>query len=256
MTTPPDRSGDEFEQPTGESARRPAGCALFDSMAAELALGSLAGADRSRALAHLEGCDECRQLLDELSVAADALLLAAPEADPPAGFEVRWLGRIRDDSPVVAPELRPAARRRAARRWSRATTLVAAAASALVLAGAGVGVGVAVASHPAPAVATGPIRMATLHLVGYDSDGAAVGEVAVSTGDPSFVVMTMRQTGWSGRVECVVTAKGRSEVVGSFWLRDGAGSWALRLPESGGSVTAASVRAVGGAVIATATFSG
>ncbi len=258
MTTPPDPFSDNARSSHSDSEPgRLVGCELFESMAAELALGSLSGAERSRALAHLEGCDECRRAMDELSAAADALLLAAPEADPPAGFEVRWLGRIRQDSAtaVAEPEVPSGAGARAARRWTRARVLAAAAAaSAVVLAGAGVGVGVAVTPRTTVG-ATGPIRMATLRSVGYESSGAAVGEVAIATGNPSWVVMTVQKTDWSGRVECVVTVNGRSEAVGSFWLQGGAGSWALQLPSSGASVTAASVRAVGGPVLASAVFS-
>lgn len=255
MTNPPDRSTTNLGKNRPESEPgKPTGCELFESMAAELALGSLAGAERSQALAHLDRCDECRRAMDELSAAADALLLAAPSADPPAGFEVRWLSRIRQETPeAVAPETpSPPARRRAARGWTRTRVLAAVAAAAVVLAAAGVGIGVAVSPRPIAAT-SGPIRTAILRSAGYESEGATVGEVAVAAGNPSWVVMTVHKAGWSGRVECIVTMNGRSEAVGSFWLRDGSGSWALRLPASG-TVTAASVRAVGGPVLASAVF--
>lgn len=61
--------------------------------AAELALGLLSGPERAEALAHLESCAACRTTLEELSDVADRLLLLAPEAEPPAGFETAVLAR-------------------------------------------------------------------------------------------------------------------------------------------------------------------
>ncbi|MFZ0170340.1 MAG: hypothetical protein WAL04_01535 [Acidimicrobiales bacterium] len=267
MTTPtPDRFADDAGQggaQPGESAEsgRLSGCEFFGSVASELALGSLTGADRSAALAHLDGCEECSALITELSAAADALLWVAPEADPPAGFEVRWLGRIRPDSAAAAPAPSPAAAeagggaviafRRRAQAW------FAAAAAAIVIAGAGIGVGVAVAPQHGTQAATGQIRLASLRSISTDDGGApgtAVGEVAVTAGSPSWILMTFQKPGWSGQVECVVSQHGQSRKVGTFFLYDGTGTWALRLPSSGASVTSAEVRDMSGAVLATATF--
>ncbi|HEV8063179.1 MAG TPA: hypothetical protein VGP46_00045 [Acidimicrobiales bacterium] len=79
------------------------GCQWFEEIAAEFALGSLNGAERSSAIAHLEVCDDCQALVKSLSTAADALLLIAPEIDPPAGFEVRLLERRRRALGDVVP---------------------------------------------------------------------------------------------------------------------------------------------------------
>jgi hypothetical protein len=73
--------------------------------AAELALGLLSGGERAEALAHLDGCQSCRTLVEDLSDVADGLLLLAPEHEPPAGFESAVLARVGE---------RPARRRR---RW-------------------------------------------------------------------------------------------------------------------------------------------
>ncbi len=64
-------------------------CERLREVAAELALGIADGEERARALDHLDGCAECRAQLERLSTLADELLLLAPAAEPPAGFEDR-----------------------------------------------------------------------------------------------------------------------------------------------------------------------
>jgi len=265
MTTPEDRFADDAGRDTAWGANaenRPDACEIFASVAPELALGSLTGSDRATALAHLENCEECAALLAELSAAADALLLAAPEADPPAGFEVRWLSRVRQDRQGQVSA--PAAERRSSGGGSvvvlkpRRRFLAAAAAAALAIAGAGIGVGIAVAPHNgenAAIAATGAIRLATLRSQSEYGASGVVGQVAITSGNPSWVLMTYERPGWSGRVECVVTEGGRALEIGTFWLHDGAGSWALPFASSGASVTSAQVRTLSGSVLATATFS-
>jgi hypothetical protein len=69
-------------------------CAVADEQLAELALGLLAAEEADEVLAHVEGCARCRAELDELSATADRLLVAAPAAEPPAGFEGRAVARM------------------------------------------------------------------------------------------------------------------------------------------------------------------
>jgi hypothetical protein len=250
MTMPFDRSASE-----GEERRFPSsGCELFDSVAAELALGSLTGAERSAALSHLDECDNCRILIKELSATADALLLAAPEADPPPGFEVRLLARLgRGEAAVVhAPS-----RHRASvlpGRW-RARAVLAAAAAAVAIAAAGIGVGVTVAPHHATPTAASRARVATLLSVrGANAAATPVGEVAITAGKPPWVVMSFKKPGYSGWVYCVVSEHGQSRVLGSFWMHDGSASWAVALASSAASVSSAQIEGLNGAVFATAHF--
>src|SRR3954452_19634464 len=72
----------------------PFACAEMDPLAPEIALGIVTGDERATALVHLEDCPLCRQLVDDLSAVADDLLLLAPEAEPPIGFEARAAARI------------------------------------------------------------------------------------------------------------------------------------------------------------------
>jgi len=102
-------------------------CAQLQELAAELALGTVAGAERAAALDHLAGCRACRELVDQLARAADSLLLLAPEIEPPPGFESKVLSRM-GAAPV--PLRRPARHRR---------VLVGIAAAVLVAALSGVG---------------------------------------------------------------------------------------------------------------------
>jgi anti-sigma-K factor RskA len=103
-------------------------CDEFAEMASELALGVLTGRERARALAHLDGCEPCREQVRELSMVGDELLALLPSAEPPAGFESRVLDRLgltpaaqsaqadaglppdpSDDPPGPAADVRPVA---------------------------------------------------------------------------------------------------------------------------------------------------
>lgn len=64
-------------------------CERLHELAAEVALGIADGEDRAWALEHAADCPECRARLERLSALADELLLLAPGAEPPAGFESR-----------------------------------------------------------------------------------------------------------------------------------------------------------------------
>ena len=64
-------------------------CERLREIAPELALGIADGEDRARALEHLAGCATCRAHVERLAAVADELLVLAPSAEPPAGFEER-----------------------------------------------------------------------------------------------------------------------------------------------------------------------
>jgi hypothetical protein len=66
-------------------------CAEAREVAPDIALGLVSGNERSDVLAHLDRCPGCRAYVDGLARTADALLLVAPEAEPPEGFETRAL---------------------------------------------------------------------------------------------------------------------------------------------------------------------
>ena len=53
-------------------------CDEFAGVAAELALGVLTGRERAAALAHLDGCESCREQVRELTMVQDELLALLP----------------------------------------------------------------------------------------------------------------------------------------------------------------------------------
>ena len=91
-------------------------CDHLRDIAPEVALGIADGEDRAWALEHLDTCPECRARIERLASLADELLLLAPVAEPPAGFEAR----VADA--VAAPG------RRARSRWRLRIALPVAAA--------------------------------------------------------------------------------------------------------------------------------
>jgi hypothetical protein len=74
-------------------AERP-DCVRMDQLIPELAIGVAAGDERARILGHLARCAPCRGVLESASATADAVLLVAPEREPPPGFETRVLAGL------------------------------------------------------------------------------------------------------------------------------------------------------------------
>ena len=100
---------------------RERGCEDYADELAELALGVLTGRDRARVLAHVETCARCAEELETLSRTADSVLRAAPEMEPPLGFEVRLFERM------GVTDVAPRRRHRLRSRWVPAVVGVAAA---------------------------------------------------------------------------------------------------------------------------------
>jgi hypothetical protein len=69
-------------------------CAELADVAAELALGVLTGRERAVAIAHLNGCEACREDVRQLMATGEQLRELLPSAEPPAGFESRVLERL------------------------------------------------------------------------------------------------------------------------------------------------------------------
>jgi hypothetical protein len=73
----------------------PLTCQQCRELAAELALNVLSGRERVGALAHLDRCASCRDMVCALTATADRLVELLPDADPPAGFEKRATTAVR-----------------------------------------------------------------------------------------------------------------------------------------------------------------
>lgn len=213
-------------------------CETFSDDLIEFALGTLSGRRRSQVLDHLDSCANCEAELKSLASVADAMLWLAPEAEPSLGFETRLIERYRS----IDARRRPSRRRRVS-VFAMAAVLVA------VL---GFGVDAVLTTHATPVQPSATVRPISGRLT---SDGIVVGQVTISAGSPSWMIMDVDRGTLSGLVWCEVTlANGRTETVGKFTLTDGYGSWIAAVHAKGSRVRSARLVNGSGTVIAQATF--
>ncbi|MEI7547171.1 MAG: zf-HC2 domain-containing protein [Actinomycetota bacterium] len=206
--------------------------AIADDLA-ELALDILSGPRRSEVLDHVETCPACRVQLDQLSIAAEAVLQLSPPMQPPLGFELRLAKRLQW---VATP--RP-------RRFRRAG-LFAAAASLLVILAFGLGTLVA---HRAGNDHTAAANLVTAN---FTSGTRVVGAVTISTGDPSLMLVTTEDAPL-GTVTCEVTlSSGQVETVGRFTIAGEYAVWAVPLTETADQVRSTRLIDAQGATVASA----
>ena len=206
-------------------------CAELEELAAELALGTVAGAERAGALDHLAGCAACRALVEELAGVADRMLVLAPVIEPPPGFESKVLARM-----GVAPvrELRPTRRRR---------LLVGIAAAALVAA-----VSTAGATWLADE-AERPTEIRTALVA--DNEGRWRCRAVVYGEQPTWLVVSLdRMDGSSNSysVEALHAGSATPVKVGTFSLEQGHGTLARPLDLPAGEVESVRVLDAGGRV--------
>lgn len=176
-------------------------CEEARQLAAEAALDLLDGEARAAVLAHVAGCAPCRAELASLAATADDLLLAAPPAEPSAGFEGRVLERL-------------AAARPSPRRW----VLPLAAAALAGLVGLGVGSAVTRGDDGGPLAA---------RLLG--GGGNPVGQVLVSD-DTDRMVCVLDGAPPGIRYDVRIDGGRGWEVVGSFTSGGPGAAWSVELP--------------------------
>lgn len=158
-------------------------CATAQELAAELALGTIAGEERGRLIDHVSRCPSCETLVEELSGVVDSLLVLAPEIEPPPGFENRVLSRAAGHRRAASPRRR----------------LLAVAAAVVVLAGAVVGTAAVEHGHQ-PSDLDREYASALHTLGGEDLRAGALvgrggmrwGQAFVYEGTTSWVFVTMR----------------------------------------------------------------
>jgi hypothetical protein len=179
----------------------------------ELALGVAPGDERAHALAHLDRCPQCRELLERATTTADDLLVLAPEHEPPTGFDTRVLRA------VSAPR----------RRRRRAAALVAAAVAIAGLGAAGV-TWRAGADEREAATAyrqtrdVGDGSHLSAAVLKTDS-GVEAGHVFAFQGEPSWIFMTVDGAPSGYYSVTLVTKDGRVREVGWCRVHDGTASW-------------------------------
>ena len=222
-------------------------CREFSDMAAELALGVLTGRERAAAIAHLDGCDACRDNVRQLTMTGEGLLELLPTVEPPAGFETRVMERIGLAGPAPSPAPGRAQPRSRPGRYApgrpagpagpgqpalsprpqlgrtRRMLAVAAVAVAVVaggLAGWGLGNGT---SSPAST----PLASAALLSASHQT----VGKIFLYQGSPRWLYMSVDMPSGNGTVLCQVRARtGTSpRSARSSWPM-GMGTGAVRLP--------------------------
>lgn len=191
-------------------------CAEVEALAPELALGTVDGAERAAVLSHLAGCAKCREASDQLAGVADRLLLLAPPAEPPAGFETRVLARMASPAPA---ERTP----RPARRPRRALVGIAAVALVAALAGGGL----ALLGNPERAGADVHTALAK------DDKGRWTCRAVAYGTDPGWVFIALDRTDGMNRTFAVEARRVGDEApirLGDLTLHDGHGSLAVQLP--------------------------
>jgi hypothetical protein len=182
-------------------------CAQVRELAPELALGVLGGAERAEAIAHVNECARCQAYVLELTEAADALPLLAPEAEPPRGFEARVLADLRSGP------------RRLRRRWVASVAAVAAAVAVLSVTTVRVIESNDATPTPTTQVASAPVAVA---MVG--ASGGAAGWAYVT--DQRSVAVSVSYGVESGTYRVRVTSpSGTEEVLGALTVDGGHGSW-------------------------------
>jgi hypothetical protein len=221
---------------------RERGCEQYGDELAELALGVLTGRERARVLFHVESCPRCAEELEILSRTADSVVQAAPDMEPPLGFEVRLFERM------GLTDVAPRRRRLRPSRWVPAVVGVAAAALAL-------GLGLSLTSSSSPTVTAQPQGAHRVETAALVEHGTTVGHVMAVSGAKPWISMMMSDSSAHGMVDCVVvTNNGVTHHVGTFKAEKGYGAWISPLPVEPADVRTAEVVSPSGAVIATATL--
>lgn len=213
-------------------------CAQCHEMAPELALGVLAGAERARAIGHLDNCADCRAYVSRLTITGEQLLGLVPGVEPPIGFERRVMSAIQPP---------PVRRRRSA--------LIAAVLLALVLASGGWAVGRYLSGDsPTVTARAGDRSIIFAPLVSAERQ---VGQVYAYPGQHSWVYVALDgDAGLStGAVTCVLERRDGSTVtVGTFTLDNGYAAWGAPAPVDRDSLASARLVDASGKILAVARF--
>lgn len=233
-------------------------CAQLRELAPELTIGLLSGTERAHVLAHLSSCFACQELVERLSGLADRLLLVAPGAEPPEGFETTVLARLRAaQAGGRAPDARLARLGRRARWLAVAFALLAltAAGGALVQHQRDRG-GHLDREYVATLRALGGSSLRAARLEPGSSAGpggeapagvaptgeAPTGEIFVYAGRTSWLFVDVRGALPDGRYRVrVQDIGGRNVIAGSISVSGGSGSWGRTTPPAITRLTGVSV---------------
>jgi hypothetical protein len=193
-------------------------CDEIRELAPELALGTVTGDERARALEHLAGCPQCRAIVQEMSDVSDELLLAAPALEPPVGFESRMMERYR-----FGHQKKP---RRVAMLLAAAAVLLAAGGGGTYLA---LRSNIDFANHYRRVFAAAQGEYFASSPL-YSGD-RPLGQAFAYQGSPSWVFVVLDGANTAHRYNVkLVTRNGREIPLGSFTRTPGTTSWGRALP--------------------------
>jgi hypothetical protein len=167
--------------------------------------------------------------------------------------EPQFVDNLRKELALQAAEASPPPVRPVVSRRSR--VLVGVAAAVTVIGGtaaATTGLEHGLAAAPAPKDAYSQLlRMGTFE----SKDGHTIGEIVAYRGNPSWVLMSIRDPGLTGSVRCQIEMEnGHSGPTGTFVLHSGVGQWARPIPVDIGRMRGATLVSSTGSTLATASF--
>ncbi|MFF7355344.1 MULTISPECIES: anti-sigma factor family protein [Streptomyces] len=233
-------------------------CDKLREIGAELALGVLCGSERAEAVAHLDGCADCREYIRQLTLVGDRLIGLLPDSDPPPGFETRVARRLAQQAVTQEGSAGARAAGRATRNFrGRARMRLAAVATTLAVAvgfaGWAVGTAVQQVTASAPTTVSEPMLMGDM----IAASGRPVGEFYAHPGSPGWIFMSVdlsgRRGSYTGTVACLLErADGSMVHVGNFSVRGGRGDWGVGAPGDLSAVLRARLTSPDGTVLATA----
>ena len=175
----------------------------------ELALGLLAGEARA-ALAHLQGCEGCRDDVAALTALHERMCALVPPVDPPAGFESRVLTRFTD---AGQPRPSGAGGRRRRMAW------VAAAVLAVGVAFAGGWMGGAGMHAPA-------LVQPRLLAVPLTAGDRPVGQLFFQTDAPSWIYFYVDAPSGAAHLNCQFLRRdGSQAATAMLTVRNGDAHW-------------------------------
>jgi hypothetical protein len=214
----------------------PLSCAEAQDLAAEVALGIADARDRARLMTHVATCAGCRRLLMDVSETVDAVVVLAPEQQPPPGFESRVLSRLHGQPGDHAPG-RIAAGPRAGRP-PRTIRRVMLGAAALVLAAVLAGAAVYWVDKPDRELASSVRRTLAIAHGQYftafpllDAAGTTSGSLFAYQGQPAWVFLTVEPPPPPGRYTVEITDRdGVRHVLAAGMDLSRAPSWGFTIP--------------------------
>lgn len=193
-------------------------CDTCRELGPELALGLLGGDERAAALAHLHGCERCRDDVAALTGLHERMRVLVPPVEPPAGFETRVLARLAQ-----------AGQPRARRPWTRRLALAAAA--VFVAAAAFAGGWVAGAATPATPEAAPQVRPAVL-AVALTAGDRPVGQLFVEPSEPSWIYLYVDAPHGAAHLKCEFLRRdGSPAATAMLTVRSGDAHWGGPNPE-------------------------